>query len=46
VLVGFPGETEEAFESLLAFIEEAAFDRLGVFTYSVNERAGDERAGD
>ncbi len=37
VLVGFPGETEEAFENLLAFVEEMAFDRLGVFTYSAEE---------
>ncbi|HLF50307.1 MAG TPA: 30S ribosomal protein S12 methylthiotransferase RimO [Methylomirabilota bacterium] len=37
VLVGFPGETEEAFENLLGFVEEAAFDRLGVFTYSLEE---------
>jgi len=37
VLVGFPGETEEVFENLLAFIEDAAFDRLGVFTFSAEE---------
>jgi ribosomal protein S12 methylthiotransferase len=37
VLVGFPGETEAAFDNLLAFIEEMAFDRLGVFTYSTEE---------
>jgi len=34
VLVGFPGETPAAFENLLAFLDEARFDRLGVFTYS------------
>ena len=34
VLVGFPGETERAFDNLLAFVEDVAFDRLGVFTYS------------
>src|SRR5207244_10163891 len=34
VLVGFPGETPAAFEKLLAFLEDARFDRLGVFTYS------------
>src|SRR5204863_3519995 len=33
-IVGFPGETEEAFESLLAFIERTRFERLGVFKYS------------
>lgn len=37
VLVGFPGETETAFQNLLGFVEEAGFDRLGVFTYSVEE---------
>ena len=34
VLVGFPGESAEAFESLLAFVDDVRFDRLGVFTYS------------
>ncbi len=33
-IVGFPGETEKHFESLLAFIERVRFDRLGIFTYS------------
>ncbi len=37
VLVGFPGEGEAAFERLLDFIEEVRFDRLGVFTYSIEE---------
>jgi ribosomal protein S12 methylthiotransferase len=37
VLVGFPGETEAAFDNLLGFIEDVAFDRLGVFTYSSEE---------
>jgi len=37
VLVGFPGETEGAFETLLEFVEEHRFDRLGVFTYSREE---------
>ena len=37
VLVGFPGETEAAFENLLAFVEDVGFDRLGVFTYSVED---------
>ena len=34
VLVGFPGESEAAFENLLGFLEKVCFDRLGVFTYS------------
>jgi ribosomal protein S12 methylthiotransferase len=37
VLVGFPGETEAAFERLLEFLDEVRFDRLGVFTYSPEE---------
>jgi len=37
VLVGFPGETDAAFDTLLTFLEETAFDRLGVFTYSAEE---------
>jgi ribosomal protein S12 methylthiotransferase len=37
VLVGFPGETDAAFETLLAFLDEARFDRVGVFTYSAEE---------
>jgi ribosomal protein S12 methylthiotransferase len=41
-IVGFPGETEEYFETLLNFIRDTKFDRLGVFTYSREEatRAG------
>jgi len=37
VLVGFPGESEAAFENLLEFLDEVRFDRLGVFTYSPEE---------
>jgi ribosomal protein S12 methylthiotransferase len=33
-LVGFPGETDAEFRELLAFLEEAGFDRLGAFAYS------------
>jgi len=33
-IVGFPGETEEEFEELLDFIEEAQLDRVGAFKYS------------
>jgi len=33
-IVGFPGESEECFETLLAFIRDTKFERLGVFTYS------------
>jgi ribosomal protein S12 methylthiotransferase len=37
VLVGFPGESEAAFENLLEFVDDVRFDRLGVFTYSPEE---------
>lgn len=33
-IVGFPGETEQEFETLLDFIQEARLDRVGCFTYS------------
>ncbi len=36
-ITGFPGETDEHFESLLEFIERARFERLGVFKYSQEE---------
>jgi ribosomal protein S12 methylthiotransferase len=36
-IVGFPGETEEHFESLVEFIERVRFERLGVFAYSREE---------
>src|SRR5215212_11549149 len=36
-IVGFPGETEEYFETLLNFITQTRFERLGVFTYSQEE---------
>ena len=37
MLVGFPGETEEEFAELEAFVREVEFDRLGVFQYSHEE---------
>jgi ribosomal protein S12 methylthiotransferase len=41
-IVGFPGETEAYFKTLLDFIRETKFERMGVFTYSQEEgtRAG------
>lgn len=36
-IVGFPGETEEDFEELYNFTDEIEFQRLGVFTYSMEE---------
>ena len=37
IITGFPGETKEDQEELLDFIDEMNFDRLGVFTYSMEE---------
>lgn len=37
LITGHPGETEEDFSELMAFIERSRFDRLGVFTYSHEE---------
>jgi len=36
-IVGFPGETDADFQELLAFVEAARFDNVGVFTYSDEE---------
>ena len=36
-IVGFPGETDEDFAELLAFVREVRFDRVGVFRYSDEE---------
>lgn len=38
-IVGFPGETDAAFEELLAFLAEAQLDRVGCFKYSPVEGA-------
>ena len=37
MIVGFPGETDAQFETLLNFVKEARFERLGAFTYSAEE---------
>lgn len=37
LITGFPGETEEDFAQMAAFVKEMQFDRLGVFTYSPEE---------
>nr|WP_199883686.1 30S ribosomal protein S12 methylthiotransferase RimO [Massilibacillus massiliensis] len=36
-IVGFPGETDEQYQSLRQFVEEQRFDKVGVFTYSHEE---------
>lgn len=45
MITGFPGETEEDFEELLAFMKEMRFERLGLFTYSREEGSPAARLG-
>ncbi|MCW5878629.1 MAG: 30S ribosomal protein S12 methylthiotransferase RimO [Anaerolineales bacterium] len=45
-IVGYPGETEEEFQTLMDFIEEMRFDRLGVFTFSFEPGTTSEPLGD
>jgi ribosomal protein S12 methylthiotransferase len=45
-IVGHPGESEAAFQTLCEFVEEAEFDRVGVFTYSVEEGTHSATLGD
>ncbi|MHB1700352.1 MAG: 30S ribosomal protein S12 methylthiotransferase RimO [Acidobacteriaceae bacterium] len=45
-IVGFPGETEEDFAQLCAFVEQAQIDWLGVFTYSDEEGSAAFLLGD
>lgn len=37
LIAGHPGETQKHFDEMMAFVERARFDRLGVFTYSHEE---------
>ena len=37
LITGFPGETQEQHEEMMAFVDETEFDRLGVFAYSQEE---------
>lgn len=37
LMVGFPGETDEDFDELMAFVRETKFDRMGAFTFSPEE---------
>jgi len=45
-IVGYPGETETAFETLLDFINEVRFDRVGVFEFSFEPGTTSEYLGD
>lgn len=45
-IVGYPGETEEEFQTLMDFIEDLRFDRLGTFTFSFETETASEPLGD
>ena len=45
-IVGYPGETEEEFQTLLDFIEETRFDRAGAFQFSFEPGTASEPLGD
>jgi ribosomal protein S12 methylthiotransferase len=45
-IVGYPGETEQEFQTLLDFIEEIRFDRLGAFAFSFEPGTYSEALGD
>lgn len=46
LIVGYPGETEQEFAELKAFVGEARFDRMGCFAYSPEEGTPAEALGD
>ena len=45
-IVGYPGETEAEFQTLLDFVEEMRFDRVGVFRFSFETGTTSEALGD
>jgi ribosomal protein S12 methylthiotransferase len=45
-IVGYPGETEKEFQTLLDFIEDLKFDRVGAFTFSFEPGTTSEPLGD
>ncbi len=45
-IVGYPGETEDEFQTLLNFIQEVRFDHLGAFTYFQEKGTFAEKLGD
>jgi ribosomal protein S12 methylthiotransferase len=45
-IVGYPGETDEEFATLLNFLNEIQFDRVGAFTFSFEHGTGSEPLGD
>lgn len=45
-IVGYPGETEEKFQTLLDFLDEIQFDHVGAFTFSFEPGTASEPLGD
>jgi len=45
-IIGYPGETEKEFQSLLDFIEEIRFDKVGAFQFSFEQGTFSEDLGD
>lgn len=45
-IVGYPGETDDEFETLMQFVEEMRFDRVGCFTYSFEPGTPSAELGD
>ena len=45
LLVGFPGETDQAFQELYDFVKDAEFNHLGVFVFSSEKGTSAERLG-
>lgn len=46
LITGFPGETEDDHKKLLSFVEDMRFEKLGVFTYSMEEGTAAARFDD
>jgi ribosomal protein S12 methylthiotransferase len=45
-IVGYPGETEEEFQTLMDFVQEIRFDRVGTFQFSFEPGTASESLGD
>lgn len=45
-IVGYPNETEQDFDELCDFVRETEFDRIGTFTYSIEENTHSFKLGD
>ncbi|MBM3183902.1 MAG: 30S ribosomal protein S12 methylthiotransferase RimO, partial [Chlamydiae bacterium] len=39
LMVGFPGETEEQFQSLISFVQDVSLDHIGIFQFSLEKEA-------